>query len=166
MNVFILIFSVLIVLLAIRDLFMSRPSALWRAWAALAIIRASDVNIPLWSTIIFWGAAAAIALAIGYMLPKNVAGSRVGLGYFIGGAAVGAAVGFGVYTGQAGLIIGTVVGMLIGAMAFSRTPAGKTVATPMRRYANYVLAKGSYVVVNIVIIALTIFNLVLLAKSF
>lgn len=152
-------------LLTIRDLFLSRPSAIWRAWAALAIIRCADVNIPLWSTIVFWGLAAAIALAIGYMLPKNVAGSRVGLNYFIVGAAVGAAVGFGVYTGQAGLILGAVVGVLIGAAAFSRTPAGKPVATPPRRYANYVLAKGTYVVVNVVIIALAIFNLVLLAKT-
>ena len=165
MSLLILLLSLLCAVKAIRDMFLSRPSALWLAWASLIAVRLSELNVPLWSTVIFWGVASAIVLAIGYMLPREVSESRVGLGYFGVGAIAGAAVGYVVSPSEAGLIIGAVIATLIGAVAFSRTPAGKPLVAPVRRYANYVLAKGMYVIVTVDVIALTVINLVQLAKT-
>lgn len=146
-------------------MFLSRPSAIWLAWCALVILRLSDANVPLWSTILFWSIACAIVLTIGYMLPRTVSESRTGVGYFGVGAIVGAAVGYVASPGEAGLILGAVAGTLISAIAFSRTPSGKPVAASFNRYVNYVLAKGMYVIVTVVVLAMAVANLVLFAKT-
>lgn len=166
MTILIIFLTLVTACRSLYDLFHSRPSALWIGWCAMVWLRFSDANVPTWAAIAYWGIAAAIVTAIGYMLPRKVSESRLGMGYFGVGAIVGASVGFmALPYGSAGLIVGSVAGLLIAAAAFARTPQGKPVAASLRRYANYVLAKGSYAVVVVVMLAIAIINMTLLIKT-
>lgn len=94
----------------------------------------------------FWGIATLIALVINYMLPFQVATSRVGMPYIAGGALCGTLVGL-IVSSQAALICGAAVGALCGAVAYSRTPRGRQLDFPSTPFFNYLLAKGLPLVV-------------------
>lgn len=94
----------------------------------------------------FWGIATLIALGINYMLPFQVATSRLGMGYMSVGALCGTLIGI-IAGSQAGMICGAVVGITCGAIAFSRTPRGRVTEFPSARFFNYLLAKGLPLVV-------------------
>lgn len=89
----------------------------------------------------FWGIATLIALGINYMLPFQVATSRMGMAYIGVGALCGTAVGL-VVASQAATICGAALGCLCGAIAYSRTPRGRQMDFPSTRFFNYLLAKG------------------------
>lgn len=88
----------------------------------------------------FWAIAALIAAGINFMLPPAIASQRAGVSYIAGGALVGAAVG--VLISSASMIVGSVLGAFFGSWAYSRTPAGRILDFPSRRYVNYICAKG------------------------
>lgn len=89
-------------------------------------------------TLLFWGIAALIALGICSLLPDWVSKSRKGVGYIVTATIAGALVGMLI----SGLIIGAVTGAFCGALAFSRTPEGKTLKFPSSEFLNYLCAKG------------------------
>lgn len=89
----------------------------------------------------FWGIATLIALGINYMLPFQVATSRLGMGYIVGGALCGTLLGL-VVVSQAATICGIALGCLLGGIAYSRTPRGRIMNFPSHRFFNYILAKG------------------------
>jgi len=100
--------------------------------------------------LIFWAVAAIITLAIGYMLPESVATSRRGVGYIAGAVIAGTFAGMAV--SNAWMITGAVAGAILGGMAYSKTPAGRTMGFPSSKFFNYLCAKGLPAVVTACII--------------
>ena len=116
------------------------------AWVGLFLLWYADCVTSPWSTMLFWGVAAAIAWGINVLLPKPIANSSMGVGYITGAALAGTLVGM--LLSNAGMIIGSVLGAFCGAMAFSRTPAGEPMHFPSRQFVNYLCAKGLPAVVT------------------
>lgn len=116
------------------------------AWVGLWLLSLGEAVTAPWSTLLFWGVAALIAWGINIMLPKTVSNSKMGVGYIVGAALAGTLVGM--LMNNAGMIIGAVAGAFCGALAFSRTPAGKPMVFPSRQFFNYLCAKGLVAVVT------------------
>lgn len=121
--------------------YMSKWLSVAAAYAALVLAAAGGVAFLDTSTLIFWGAASAIAIAITALLPKNIRDTRVGLPYFCTGALVGMAIGMLTNT-SAGIITGSAAGVVLGALAFSRADRTNPLDFPSRRFFNYLCAKG------------------------
>lgn len=99
---------------------------------------------------LFWGVAMVIVVALGFILPPNVALSRRGLPYISGGALAGMAVGL--TFSHAALVVGAFLGALLGGVAYARTPQGKPLEFPTSRFLNYLCAKGLPAVVTMSIV--------------
>lgn len=93
------------------------------------------------STMLFWGIATALCLAIDILLPPNIARSRKGLAHIATGVLAGTAAGMVLNT-AAGVICGAVVGAFFGALAFANTAAGRPMDFPSSKFFNYLAAKG------------------------
>ncbi|MDE6066008.1 MAG: hypothetical protein K2G27_04230 [Duncaniella sp.] len=98
------------------------------------------------AVLIFWGVAVAVVIALGFILPRAVTSSRVGVPYIVLASLAGMLVGLAL--SHAAMIIGSVVGALLGGVAFARTPAGRSLAFPSPRFWNYLCAKGFPVVIS------------------
>lgn len=107
--------------------------------------------------LIFWGIAALISLGICSLLPEWVSKSRKGVGYIVTATIAGTLVGM--IISSAGLIIGAVTGAFCGALAFSRTPDGKTLKFPSPEFLNYLCAKGLPAIVTACIAGLILSTL-------
>lgn len=104
--------------------------------------------------LIFWGIAAGIALAINLTLPRRVALSRTGVGYIAGGAVLGTVVGY--LLGMSAMVLCDVIGVCLGALAFSRTPAGRTLEFPSSKFIQYLCAKGLPAAVTLAVAAFSV----------
>ncbi|MCX4289931.1 MAG: hypothetical protein OSJ46_10585 [Duncaniella sp.] len=110
------------------------------AWAGLTLTGiGSEIAIGA-ASYIFWGVAAAIVIALSYLLPPDITRSTRGNGYIVGATLAGALVGL--VLSHAGMIVGAVLGAFCGALAYSRTPAGSALAFPSGKFLNYLCAKG------------------------
>lgn len=96
---------------------------------------------------VFWGIASLIAMGVNFMLPREVACSRVGVGYVATATIVGLVVGL--LMSEAAMIIGALLGAVAGGIAFSRTPRGRAVDFPSSRFVNYICAKGLPAVITL-----------------
>ena len=139
--IYIVAVSMLITLTAVA-VFVPRLPAVLPGYAAMWLCRLGGIGIFSNDTLIFWGVATLIALGITYTIPRNVAYSRVGVGFIGGGALVGAVLGMLTNT-MAGIIVCSAAGVLMGGIAYTRTPAGRGIMQfPSRRFFNYLGAKG------------------------
>lgn len=118
---------------------------------AAGLIHGVVLGVPVY---IFWGVAIAIIVALGFILPRAVTSSRVGVTYIVMGALAGMLVGLAL--SHAAMIIGSVIGALLGGVAFARTPAGKALTFPSPRFWNYLCAKGLPAVISFAIIGTVI----------
>lgn len=158
------IISLLAIATSIAAAFRSQHWAPVSGWCALTVLTAADtVAAPHWSTIVFWGIAAAIAFAINRLLPAIVSNSRTGISYMAGGTL--AATFVGMIVSQAGMILGAITGAFCGAMAFSRTPSGKTLGFPSARFFNYVCAKGFPLVITSCLCGLSVLYIITIIQS-
>lgn len=163
MTLFCIITASILILAAIW-LMMRRQ--LWApavAWASLAILLLTSAKVPTLSTVGFWAAAAAIATAINFMLPRSVTDSRIGQGYIAGATIAGMLVGMVI--SPAAMIVGAIAGAFIGALAFSRTPAGANIREPFSKFINYVCAKGMSAVIAACICGTATSYIILLIQS-
>lgn len=151
--------SLLIILITLSNILalltLAGTFASWRftpatAWLTLLLIW----GIASGNTIIFWGITAAIALGINYMLPTEIAKSRVGVSYIAGGALTAAIAGTLLSTW--GTVIAAALGAILGSLAYSRTPSGKVLEFPSKKFFNYLCAKGLPITVNISLIVIYI----------
>ncbi|MDE6175135.1 MAG: hypothetical protein K2F88_06190 [Duncaniella sp.] len=134
-----LILTVILLLAGLGLVFISNRYGIITVYAGLCCA-ASKASLPVTNTLIFWGIATVIVVALSFMLPKSVSGSRRGLGYIAGAALAGAMVGLVI--SHAWMIIGGVAGALLGGIAYSKTPAGKALGFPSSKFLNYLCAKG------------------------
>lgn len=103
----------------------------------------------------FWGTSALLGWGICILLPQQVMNSRFGLNYIATGALAGTFVGM--LISAAGMVIGSLLGAFCGALAFSRTPAGRNLAFPSKKFLNYLCAKGLPAVVCMCVLAITVY---------
>ncbi|MDE6395020.1 MAG: hypothetical protein K2K77_06735 [Duncaniella sp.] len=118
---------------------------------AVGLIPGVELGVPVF---IFWAVAIAIVVTLGFILPKAVTASRLGVTYIVMGALAGMLVGLAL--SHAAMIIGSVIGALLGGVAFARTPAGKALTFPSPRFWNYLCAKGLPAVISFAIIGTAI----------
>ncbi len=121
--------------------FMSKRWATPVAYGAMWLCFLSGLVTIEMSTLLFWGLATAICVAIDVMLPPQVSRSCTGLYHIAGGSLAGAVVGMCANT-MAGVIVGAALGAFFGALAFSRTQSGRPMHFPSSKFFNYLAAKG------------------------
>lgn len=134
-----LILTVILLLAGLGLVFISNRYGIIAVYAGLCCA-ALKAAVPVTNTLIFWGIATVIVLALSFMLPRSISGSRRGLGYIAGAALAGAMVGLVI--SHAWMIIGGVAGAVLGSIAYSKTPAGKALGFPSSKFLNYLCAKG------------------------
>lgn len=117
------------------------------AYATLWLCYLGEPGAAYPALLIFWGVAALIVTGLNILLPRQVVSSRVGVGYFAGGALTGLVLGL--LIAAQWMVIGSAVGAILGAMAYSRTPAGSELGFPSRRFFNYLCAKALPIVVSL-----------------
>jgi uncharacterized protein YqgC (DUF456 family) len=140
-------------------IFVPRSATALIAMVAMLVCNASHAASFETKTFIFWAIAAVIAIAIDFMLPKQVAKSRVGVPFISGGAVVGMTLGMLLNT-MAGIITGAAVGALLGAIAFANTPAGHPMQFPSSKFFNYFAAKGLHAIVTMSIVGAILIQII------
>ncbi len=146
MSTLIIIITGLVALGAIAGSFMSRPWAPAVSFIALLIAASSDATDISAGTIIFWLSAVAIVTVIVMTIPRTIARSTTGVPYIAGAALAGLFIG--ICLSHAAIIIGTVIGALLGAIAYSRTPAGRALGFPGKKAINYLCAKAFPIIIT------------------
>ncbi|MCM1355577.1 MAG: hypothetical protein NC212_04120 [Staphylococcus sp.] len=149
----ILVVSILLLIGGIVLTFMSNRWAILSAFAGMCGVSCSIVYDHT-DSLIFWGVAAVIVIALQYLLPRNVVESRRGVGYMAGAALAGAFVGMVISHGW--MVVGAVIGAVLGAIAYSRTPVGKMMEFPSSKFLNYLCAKGLPAVITMCIVGTTV----------
>ena len=155
MNIVLLIIGIL--LLAVSLVFTARqslPSAVV-AWTALVTLHFSVyICLPV-STFVFWGAAALIATAIGFLSPKGEPDKSLqGNLYITLGSLAGLLVGMSVDASV--MILCAIIGAIFGELAYTRTPKGCWIKFPSSVFIHYFCAKGLNIIVTIAIIGIAI----------
>ncbi len=153
----IILFSVITILLACFALVATFASWRWSpaiAWCAMIPL----VGLAEWQFLLYWGLTALIALGINYMLPADIAKSRVGVSYIAGGALTAAVVDVLLIHSNWGIVVGAAVGAMLGALVHGRTSKGKLLVFPSKQFFNYLCVKGLPITVNIslIVIAFTL----------
>ena len=100
-----------------------RPGVLLSYAAMLVGIAAGEMFFTAY-TLIFWGVAALIAAAIGFMMPRVALFERMLQVYVAVGSFAGAIAGFAAGT-MAAVIGAAAAGAFAGAFAYSRSPRGR-----------------------------------------
>jgi len=139
---------------ALIPLFFSWRWCALTSFAGMCLCAAGNAGVARPAMLVFWGIAAAIATGINLALPKAVATSRTGMGYVAGGALLGTLTGY--LLGMGALVICDVTGTVLGAMAFSRTPAGRHLDFPSSKFVQYICAKGLPAIVTMAIAAFSV----------
>jgi len=145
---------ILLLVIALVAAFTSRPWSPLAAYAPLLILHFTPGIGISTQLLVFWGVIASIAFGINILLPRAVASSTIGTGYLIGASLAGGMVG--TLVSPEGIIIGAVAGALCGGIAYSRTPAGKILEFPSRKFLNYLCAKGLPVIVTTCLTVITV----------
>lgn len=154
MTLFLIILGIILLCGAIFFCFVPRGWSAITAFAGLLCLHFSGVapveNSQLW----FWGLAALIVLGLSVLLPAPVVTSRKGVGYIVIGAIAGLTVGLVISANV--MILGGVAGALCGALAYSRTPSGRFLEFPSRKFINYLCAKALPPVIALSIVAVAV----------
>lgn len=91
-------------------------------------------------TLLMWEFCGLIVLGLSILLPKGVTTSRNGVGYLIGAGVAGGLLGWAI--AQQWIVLGVVIGVLMGALAYITTPAGKHLKHFSPEFLQYLSAKG------------------------
>ncbi|MDE6308796.1 MAG: DUF456 domain-containing protein [Muribaculaceae bacterium] len=90
--------------------------------------------------LLFWGVATVLVVCADKLLPRSNAMALSGRGYVGVGTLAGMIVGM--LMASAGIILGAVIGAFLGAMAFSRTPQGRTLDFPSSTFVRFLCSRG------------------------
>ena len=125
------------------------------AFVALLTLHASTfTTFPRW-TLIFYGVATIIVVAIAFLSPKgepdgrNTGNLYLGLGAIAGGLV-------GMIAGARYMMLGVVLGCLFGELAFGRTPHGSWLKFPSLDFIHYFCARGLQAIVATAMIGIAI----------
>lgn len=162
-DIILMIVAGIVAIIGLGATLMSRPWASLVAFGALCVLFLQPVSAVSVGTLLFWGIASLIATAICVLLPGDVQRSRMGVAYLLVGTVAGAFVGLIIST--AGMIVGAVLGAVCAAVAYSRTPAGRTIDFPSAKFFNYLCAKGLPIVVTVCEVTITVVSIIIFCKS-
>lgn len=106
--------------------------------------------LPVNGTILTaWLSMTVVVTVVSFLQPEMLRRQRRGMGYIIAGALAGMAVGslgftFSLSIGMlyAAMILGTIAGIFLGFLLYTRTPDGRPVAIGSGRFFRILLAKG------------------------
>lgn len=138
--------------------YMAMPWGAPVAYAAMVLMSCgSPYPLPTWD-IVFWAIATVLVLGAAW-LQRPVAGQggteRRGTAYVVTATMAGMLVGL-LLKYEAAMIVGAVAGAFLGALAYSRTPAGHELQFPSARFMQYLTAKGLTAVVTMSMLGLGI----------
>lgn len=154
-----IVFGSMLLAIAALLIFIPKYPACIAAYAGMWLALRSGMVFFSGNTMIFWGMATAIALAIRFLLPRPVALARQGVGFISGGALTGMALGMA-FGSMPVIITAAVCGAFFGSLAYANTPAGRSfVAFPSGRFFNYLGAKGLPAVVTVAMIGAVLVQL-------
>lgn len=136
-----IVISCLLVAIDVVLLFLQRLPVGVLTFCALALSVATGAVHMATLNVVLWGVTVAMLVALFYMLPRNIACSRVGVPFIAEGAIAGALIGL-LLNSMVGVITCSAVGALLGAVVFARTPGGKVLGFPTRKFFNYFAAKA------------------------
>lgn len=144
------------------------------ALLCISLARRDGVDLlPLNSTLLIgWLCMTLVVTALTAMQPAAVAAQRRGMSYITVGAIAGMAVGLlGVsMTGSLALryaimVVGTIAGVFLGFLLYTRTPQGTPVSLSSGNFFSYLLAKGFPAAITVMqlgvvlVIALALYNI-------
>lgn len=136
-----LVFACILSAISLVMMFVPRTPACVVGYMAMWAAQLSGYMTFTTGTLIFWGVAVLIVVINRFLLPAFVRNSRVGVGFIAGGAIAGMAVGLTMYR-PATLIGGSILGAVLGAIAYARTGRGAALQFPTTKFFNYLGAKG------------------------
>ncbi len=93
-------------------------------------------------SLLFWGVATVIVLGLSLLNSGNPLLTGAARAYVSAGAIVGGLLGFAATHSAASIIMGSALGAVLGAFAYSRTPSGSAARTDRRVFVDYVCAAG------------------------
>lgn len=155
-----LICSAMLAGISVAMLFFPRMPSTVVAYLAMWAARFSGYAPFNNASLIFWGIATAIIVANHFMLPRYIRNTGVGLPYMAGGAVVGMVIGL-TLNSSAAIIVGSMVGVILGGIAYARTHRGAALDFPSARFFNYLGAKGLPAVVASVMVGLVLAGLII-----
>lgn len=151
------IFSLVLAGIAVSSCFIPRFPAAIASFIALVLVYFGSAAIPLGSqTLIFWGIATIIVVALNYLQPKALTAARQGHAYVTGGTLIGTLLGYLAGPVTAYFIIGSAIGAFLGAWAYMRTPASPHLPITSRPFTQYLCAKGLPAIVSFSMAAIVI----------
>ena len=104
---------------------------------------------------IFYGVATAIVVGLRYLSPKGEPDGRLSGNLYIGlGALMGCLLGMAIEARF--MLLGTIIGAIMGQVAFSITPHGKWLRLSRSNFIQYLCAKGLPAVVAVAMIGVGI----------
>ena len=121
------------------------------AYAALWVLRTSGEIVVPDSFMMSWGIVVIILLLIDYIQPSAITKATNGTVYFTVGALTGTVVGLTAMS-QTAIVVGAVIGVALGGLAYSRSDSGRILAFPSVRFFQYLCAKGFPAIVALSII--------------
>lgn len=128
----------------------SSSGAAFAYLGVVAVVNSGYVSIPS-STLLFWAIAVLIILFIGWMHVRVVRVPVICRNYIVGGALVGMIAGLTL--GNAAMVAGSALGAVLGAVAFSRTPASGIIG---RRFWQVLAEVGLPAVVTMTLVGLAL----------
>lgn len=154
MNIFILIVSILLWGASIWCLVVRQTIAPALSYLALLILSFASENgyqlLPVNNVMLIgWLCLTLVVMVTSILQPEAVRRQMRGMGFIIGGGVVGLALGLLGFTvtsainlRYAYMIIAVVVGIILGFLLYTNTPAGRPVRPGSGNFFRYLLAKG------------------------
>ena len=102
----------------------------------------------------YWGVMVMIVIIITSMQPQTIVKATQGLPHITIGSVC--AMLTGATIGYAAMVIGAFAGAIVGGIYFARTPKGKGLAFPSKRFLQYLCAKGLPTVITVSLLGIAI----------
>lgn len=136
------IFALLLAGVAVGGSFMPRFPAVLPAWLGMLCMRFVATGYVNTKTLIFWGLASLIVLALNILQPKALTAARQGHAYVVGATVVGIVLGYLLAPMAAAITLGGIAGAALGAIAYMRTPDSPKFSIASPEFLQYLCAKG------------------------
>ncbi len=149
-----LIAGILMMLMALVLLFKPWYVAALPAYCGLCLLHWSTyTTLPRW-VFIFYGAATLMVMGIRYLSPKGEPDGRLTGNLYLGlGAMMGCLLGM---IDPRFMVLGTIIGTVLGEIAYSRTPNGKWLLFSKSNFIQYLCAKGLQAIIAVAMMGVAV----------
>lgn len=140
---------------------------LWPRWVA-AVPAFIGLLLMHWSytifvptaTLIFWGVATVITIALYYLSPSGEPDGNRSSNLYVGFTAMAGGM-LGIMLEPRVMVLGVILGAAMGQLAYSRTPAGKWMLNPSTMFWRYFAAKCLPAIVAISIVCIAVMGVII-----